>query len=195
LPNPHGITLNSSSLRWAAAERVGDGHRAPLGRRFSRAELRSGICFPYAEIPTEFSLPSTVAAMVSRLRAFRSVLQRMPVRWPYRTRRQPISIISGPWRGVIGARPAAAAGAHGKSYAGGQCAGIFFVEDTECRQANVRDLFLTQSYFVGHTGVPRQHIRCRSAGCRGCTARQRTRRPPKPVRLCALGSDLPFRLT
>jgi hypothetical protein len=114
------------------------------------------------------------------LRAFRSVLQRMRVRWSYRMRRRSISIISGPWRSVIGARPAAAAGAHGNTYAGAECAGIFFVEDIECRQANVRDLLLTQSNFVAHTRVPRQHIRCRSAGCRGCTACQRQRQPGGP---------------
>jgi hypothetical protein len=133
-----------------------------------------------------------------QLRAFPSVLQRMPVRWPYRTRRRPISIISGPWRSVIGARPATAAGAHSQSYAGAECAGIFFAEDIECRQANVRDLLLTQSYFVAHTGVPRQHFRCRSAGLPRMhrpPATMTTRRPPKPVRLCALGSDFAFRLT
>ena len=59
--------------------------------------------------------------------------------------------------------PATAAGAHSQSYAGAECAGFFFAEDIECCQANVRDLLLTQSYFVAHTGVPRQHIRCRSA--------------------------------
>ena len=104
----------------------------------------------------------------------------MPVRWPYRTRRPPISIISGPWRSVIGACPAAAAGAHGKSYAAGEFVGPFFVEDIKCYQANVRDFLLTQSDFVAHTVVPRQHIRCRSAGCRRYTACQRQRQPGGP---------------
>jgi hypothetical protein len=52
------ISRRFSAVPGAPSERVGDGHRAPLGRPLSSAEPLTRICFPHAEIPTEFSLPS-----------------------------------------------------------------------------------------------------------------------------------------
>ena len=72
---------------------------------------------------------------------------------------------------------AAAAAARGKSYAARECSGIFFVEDIERRQADIKDFLLTESDLVTHSGVPRQHIRRRPTSCCGCSARQRQRQP------------------
>ena len=62
------------------------------------------------------------------------------------------------------------------------CSGVFPVEDIERRQADVRDFLLTESDFVTRGGVPRRNIRCRTASCRGCTARQRQRHAGDPQR-------------
>jgi hypothetical protein len=55
----------------------------------------------------------------------------------------------------------------GKLYGGLGCSDIFFVEDIERRQADVRDFLFTESDFV----------RCRPNGCSRCAARQRQRQP------------------
>ena len=75
------------------------------------------------------------------------------------------------------ATTAAAAASSGKSYAASECSGIFFVEDIERCQADIKDFLLTESDSVTHFGVPRQHIRRRLTGCCGCSARQRQRQP------------------
>jgi hypothetical protein len=77
------------------------------------------------------------------------------------------------------AATAAAAASSGKSCAGHQCSGAFFVEDIECRQADLGDLLLTESGLVARSGVPRRNIRCRSTDC-GRSARQRQRQPGGP---------------
>ena len=57
------------------------------------------------------------------------------------------------------ATTAPAATAVGKLYAGPGCLGIFFVEDIERRQADVRDFLFTEKGFVTHSGVLRWRIR------------------------------------
>ena len=58
MPNPYGITLNSSSFTMGRCGACRVGHRAPLGRHFSCAEPLTRICFPHIEIPTGLSLLS-----------------------------------------------------------------------------------------------------------------------------------------
>jgi hypothetical protein len=88
----------------------------------------------------------------------------VPVRRPVRTRWR-IGIVPEHRGRVIGARPTAAAAAagtagatacaHGQPYARPECSGVFFVEDIECRQADVGDFLLTETDFVTHSPVMR----------------------------------------
>src|SRR6476646_4272767 len=73
------------------------------------------------------------------------------------------------------AASAAVAASPGNLYAGFRCS-VFLVEDIESRQADISDLFFTESYFVASCGVLRRHIRCGHPGRRGA-ARQRQRQP------------------
>src|SRR4029077_2592363 len=60
---------------------------------------------------------------------------------------------------------AAAAAALRELEAASRCSSSLIVEDKKRRQADVRDFLLTQSDFVTHSGLGRQHIRCRLADC------------------------------
>jgi hypothetical protein len=76
--------------------------------------------------------------------------------------------------------PAAAASApatSGEQYARWKCAAVFFVEDIERRQADVRDFLFGESDFVAHSSVRRRHIHCRPTSC---AARQRERQTCGP---------------
>jgi TPP-dependent trihydroxycyclohexane-1,2-dione (THcHDO) dehydratase len=61
----------------------------------------------------------------------------------------------------------------GELYAGRMCSGVFLVEDIESRQADVEDLFLTESNYVTRCSVLRRYIFCGADDCRGCAAPQR----------------------
>ncbi len=75
----------------------------------------------------------------------------------------------------IHAAPAAAAtaAAAGKSSTEPGRAGVFVVEDIECRQAHVADFLLAERDFLTRREGPRRHIHWRRGGCCGCAARQR----------------------
>jgi hypothetical protein len=64
------------------------------------------------------------------------------------------------------------------------CTGVLFVEDVECRQANVRDFLFTESDFV---------TQYRPNGYCGCAARQRQRQPGGPQQRHGACSTLPLR--
>jgi hypothetical protein len=53
--------------------------------------------------------------------------------------------------------------------------GVFLVEDIECRQAYVGDLFLVERDFVTRGDGPRRRIHGRHSGRRGRAARERQR--------------------
>ena len=50
-------------------------------------------------------------------------------------------------------------------------AGVFLVENIECRQVDVGDFLLVERDFVTHYGILRQHIRNWRSGCCGHSAR------------------------
>ena len=62
----------------------------------------------------------------------------------------------------------------------------FFVEDIECRQADVGDFLVTESDFVARSCALRQHVHDRRFGCSGCSACQRQRQPGGPKNGTAL---------
>jgi hypothetical protein len=49
----------------------------------------------------------------------------------------------------------------------------FFVENVECRQADVADFLLTKDNFVVHSSLASHRIKRWRCGCKGCFARQR----------------------
>jgi hypothetical protein len=137
---------------------------------------------------------------------FRNVLRRMRVvvRWPDRTRRRRISIAPNHRRSIVGAGPAAAAAAagttataahaaHRQPCAGPESSSVFFVEDIECRQADVGDFLVTESDFVTRSRVLRQHVGNRRTTCCGCSARQCQRQPGRPQNRYGFASTLSLR--
>jgi len=85
---------------------------------------------------------------------------------------------------------AAAAAASGKLHTGSECTDILFVEDIECRQANVRDFLFSENDFVARFDLLCRHVHCRTTGC---TARERQRQPSSPQRWNSFPPSLSLR--
>jgi len=76
------------------------------------------------------------------------------------------------------ASAAVAAATSGKLLTELVCPGVFLVEDIECRQADVRDFFVTESDDLRRCRVRRRHFRYRSAGRCGCSGAHHRQRHP-----------------
>ena len=72
---------------------------------------------------------------------------------------------------------APAASPPGKFFADLGRSGVLLVEDIERRQADVRELLLTESDFVTRCGVPRPYVHCWPTGSGRCAGRKRQRNP------------------
>ena len=64
--------------------------------------------------------------------------------------------------------------------AGSEGSSPFFVENVECRKADVDDFVFTKDNFVAHSSLASHRIKHRRCGCEGCFVRQRQRQPGSP---------------
>ncbi len=180
---PAGGPSEISALTWFTHERANMKRLYRLfaaRRRHWRWELNPHICAPSLYVGTsDFSKPTkrrptrrSILLNYARrlLWLFPNVLVRRPDR---RGRRGRIGIVSERRRGRSREQATTTTTAAGEPLAGL----AFFVEDMECRQADIGNFLLAQCNFVSHSCAARQQIRCRRTADSLSSTRQRQRQP------------------